>query len=332
MEGQLLVVWSKKVNIIKSRKIWYGISGALFIFSIIALCLWGLKLGIDYTGGVVVEYEFVGKERPATVAEFNDFLGGFGLPDLQSQFSGENSVIVRVADMSTEVREQILTSLNGGTLAGDAAVESSAGGEIATQAIETPLVREGRFEVVGPTVGAELRSKAIWAVVVCVIAINFYIAYAFRKVSHAVSSWKYGFAAIIALIHDVTITTGIFAALGHFWGMEINSLYIVAMLTLLGYSVNDTIVVFDRVRDTTRQDPNFERGVNTGLNRAFVRSLNSSLTTFLALTAIFAFGGENIRPFILALMVGVIIGTYSSLFVASPLLVTFKRWSERKRI
>jgi preprotein translocase subunit SecF len=176
--------------------------------------------------------------------------------------------------------------------------------------------------------GAELARKGMMALGLSVLFIIIYIAFAFRAVSRPVSSWKYGLIAIAALIHDVVIPTGVFAILGHFYGVEIDSLFLTALLTIFGLSISDTIVVFDRIRENLkkhRTEP-FAETVGKSLEETFVRSLNTSLTVILALLALLLFGGQPTRYFALALTIGMIVGTYSSIFIASPLLVV---WGKR---
>lgn len=181
---------------------------------------------------------------------------------------------------------------------------------------------ELKFESVGPIIGNELKQKSIFAVVIVLLAIIAYIAYAFRQVSYPVASWKYGLCAIIALTHNLLIIVGLFSVLGHFWGIQIDAYFITAILTLLGFSIHDTIVTFDRTRENLRrrQDQTFPNLVNISINETLVRSINTSLTLFVLL-AILLFGGDSVRYFVLALFIGIIVGTYSSIFIASPLLV-----------
>jgi preprotein translocase subunit SecF len=190
--------------------------------------------------------------------------------------------------------------------------------------------REDRFETVGPSISTELREKTFYAIGVVVIAIILYIAWAFRSVSEPVRSWKFGVSAIGALVHDVIIPTGIFAVLGRFAGVEVDILFVTALLTILGFSVNDTIVTFDRIRENLlkRKHDSFELIVNDSVNQTITRSINTSVTTLLALLAVYIFGGDTTRTFILTLMIGVVVGTYSSLFLASPLLV---EWYKRSK-
>jgi len=182
-----------------------------------------------------------------------------------------------------------------------------------------------RFDAIGPTIGRELANKALIAIVLVLLLIIAYIALAFRKVSKPVASWKYGLAAIIALAHDISIPTGLFAYLGYARGTEINALFLTALLAILGLSVSDTIVVFDRVRENLqrRAANTFVDTVGLSLNQVFTRSINISLTTLIALTSVYFFGGESTRDFALTLIVGMTAGIYSSIFIASPLLILF---------
>lgn len=201
--------------------------------------------------------------------------------------------------------------------------ESIAGGQA--------IFAEIKFESIGPVIGRELRQKTTYAIVVVAVSIILYIAWAFRKVSKPVQSWKYGLGAVIALCHDLLIVTGIFSILGRFLGYEIDILFVTALLTILGYSVNDTIVVYDRTRENLfrYQGFDFEQVVNKSVNETIVRSLNTSLTTLIVLFAIFLFGGASIRNFVLALICGIVVGTYSSIFIASPLLVVWEKLRRR---
>ena len=183
--------------------------------------------------------------------------------------------------------------------------------------------------MIGAAVSAQLRSRAIWAIVFVSLGIIAYMAYAFRKVSHPVKSWKYGAIAIVAMVHDIVLVLGVFAVLGHFRGVEIDIAFVVALLTVLGYSVNDTIVVFDRVRENLlhRGGRDYSTIVNTGLNETLMRSLNTTATTLLPLFALFFLGGSTVHYFALALLIGMASCAYSSIFIASPLLALVERYS-----
>jgi len=179
-----------------------------------------------------------------------------------------------------------------------------------------------------------MRQRSIWAVIAVVTAIVVYLAYAFRRVSRPVKSWKYGISAAVALVHDVTITAGVFAILGHFMGVEVDVPFVVALLTVLGYSVHDTIVVFDRTRENLLKfgSDDFADKVNGAVNQTIHRSINTSVATLLSLVALYFFGGETIHYFALALIVGIFFGTYSSIFLASMFLVSWEEWDRKRSI
>lgn len=285
------------LQIIPNKKIFLTISVILVLASIFSVVFWGLKLGIDFTGGTYWEIEFL-NSRPDNAAVLN-VLNGMGLKDVMVQPTGDTGLILRMKDISENTHQAALQSLYS----------------------ITP-VRDVRFESIGPTIGQELKGKAITAIFLVLILIIIYIAWAFRKVSRPVSSWKYGIIAVVALLHDVFIPAGVFAILGHYKGVEIDTLFVTAILTVLGFSVHDTIVVFDRIRENLRRRPqeNFSENINKSVNETFARSINTSLTVFLVLLAVYFLGGTTTQTFALTLILGVFFGTYSSIFVASPLL------------
>lgn len=285
------------------------ISTVLFIAAVVALFAWGLKFGIDFTGGSLLEVKFPDGARPE-ISAVEAGLKNLNLGSLNIQPVDENGLIMKFQDSTDEKHKEVISNLNG-----------MIGGQASGNSIE-----ELRYDSVGPSVGAELKKKSILAIFWVLLAIVIYIGIAFSKVSKPVSSWKYGVSALIAMFHDVIITLGVFAFLGKYFGMEINTPFVAAILTVLGYSVHDTIVVFDRTRENLpRSEESFEDTVNTSLNQTLVRSLVTSLTTLLTLMAIIVFGGVSIRSFAIALTVGIFIGTYSSIFVASPLLVYWEK-------
>ncbi|MBT4209903.1 MAG: protein translocase subunit SecF [Candidatus Komeilibacteria bacterium] len=298
-------------DIIGKRKIWFGFSGLLVTISIIFLALWGLKLGIDFTGGSILEVSY-SKARPS-MEQVSKSLVDLDINSLKLQPSGEHDYIIRFEEIDESTHQEINSGL--------AAIE--------IEGVEDNQFSELRFEAVGPIIGNELKAKAVQSILVVLVFIVLYIAYAFRKVSKPVASWKFGIAAIIALTHDILVIAGIFAALGYFLNIEVDSLFVTALLTILGFSVHDTIVTFDRTRENLFKNNNksFSEIVNISVNQTIVRSINTSVTTLLVLLAIYFFGGESIKNFVLALVLGVIIGTYSSIFLASPLLTI---WRKRK--
>ncbi len=291
------------MNIIGHKYIFLTISGILVLTSFFAIFIWGLKLGIDFTGGSLLEIEF--KDQRPEVDEIRKILEKSDLGNMAIQLTGERGAILRFKHIDEDSHQAILKLLAGS--------------------------EEKRFDSIGPTIGRELKQKSILALLLAVAGIVLYIAFAFRKVSKPVSSWKYGVVAVLALVHDVVIPTGIFSALGHFKGVEMDTLFITALLTILGFSVHDTIVVFDRVRENLHKlktpEP-YELTVNRSVNETIMRSINTSLTVLLVLLIIMFFGGETTKFFALALILGIIFGTYSSIFIASPLLVIWNKWTK----
>ena len=293
-------------KIIQKRNWWYSISGVLVGLSVISLLLWGLRLGLDFTGGSLMEISY-SQSRPS-LDQMQQAFVELDLKDAKIQPSGDKDFILRFADVNEERHQIILQKLR----------------SITVEGADNNSLTENRFESIGPVVGNELKTKAIQAIILGLICILLYIAYAFRKVSRPVESWKYGLSAIIALFHDILIVAGVFSILGHFANVEIDSLFVTALLTILGFSVHDTIVTFDRIRENlfkSRNYDNFEDIVNSSVNETIIRSINTSLSTMLALLAVYIFGGASTKFFILALIIGVTVGTYSSIFIASPLLL-----------
>jgi len=296
--------------VVKYKKVFFAISGAIVAASIIAIFALGLNFGVDFTGGEIVETKYeVRPEKTVVEAQLNELeLGTYSL-----RAAGENEFILRIRPLEETERENVFTAV--------------------TEVGETVGTIE-RFNSVGPTIGTELRNKAWIAVLAVVLAIILFIAITFRKVSEPVSSWKYGVIAIVALLHDVIVPTGVFAVLGYLFGAEINVLFVMAILAILGYSVNDTIVVFDRVRENLRENEennrreDFEMTVGKSLNQTYARSINTSITTLVVLLALFFIGAEVTQDFALVLIAGVLAGTYSSIFLATPLLVAVQNWQK----
>lgn len=292
-----------KYKIIQKRNIFLSFSGILIAAAIFALVNWGLNFGVDFSGGSLLEAEFTNYQP--TITEIQDSLREVNIHNLVIQPTEDNTFIIRFKETSEETHQAVLGQLNTLIL----------GQEGAT-------FKELRLDLVGPSIGQELKSKSFNASIIVLIMIILYISFAFRRVSKPIASWKYGIAAIIALAHDVLITLGAFAAFGYFYNIEINTPFIAAILTVLGYSVSDTIVVFDRIRDNLpKSNEDFENTINTSINQTMARSLSTSFSSMLALSAILIFGGNTIKDFALALLIGIFIGTYSSIFIASPILV-----------
>ncbi len=308
-------------KIIQKRNIWLTVSAVLFVGFAAALIFWGLKLGIDFTGGSMMEVKFLA-QRPQVNDVYAE-LNGLNLGSLTVQPVGESNMILRFQESGEGKQQAVMAKL-------DELAEKQAG---ANQQKSGQLLEEVSYNSVGPSIGKELKSKSITAIFWVFVAIVIYISIAFRKVSKPVTSWMYGISALVAMLHDVVITIGVFAVLGKLYGVEINTPFVAAALTVVGYSVHDTIVVFDRLRENiTRSDEDFEGTVNSSLNQTLGRSLSTSMTTILALMAILLFGGASIKTFALALTVGIFIGTYSSIFVASPLLVVWEKYMVNRNL
>ena len=287
------------------RNYWFILSAVLIVGSLACVAIFGLRFSVDFTGGSLMELEFA-SGIPAT-------------QEVREALNALESVTVQAAD---ENKKLVIRS----------AVQAEAVHQVTLQTLHERFgdFTELRFDSIGPTVGAELRRSAVLGVLVTLLLIGLYIAWAFRKVSDPIASWKYGLITVLCAAHDVIIPLGIFSLLGHFYHWEIGAGFIAAILTILGYSISDTVVVFDRTRENLLRDrgESFTHIVEKSIRQTFVRSLNTSATTLLALFAIFFLGGESTRPFALALIFGIAVGTYSSIFFASPLLVA---WELRRR-
>lgn len=284
-------------------KIMFFVSAALTVSAIVLVAVFGLRFGVDFEGGSLMEISFK-NQRPA-IDELTGELSAIpGVKNISISPAGEKGMLVRLNDVNEQVHQNVL------------GVISKKFGS----------VTEDRFDSIGPTIGNELRSKSIKAIIFLLIVIVLYIALVFRKMARVLSPWAMGFAAIVALAHDILIPFGIFALLGRYLGVEITAVFVAAALTILGYSLSDSVVVFDRVRENILRLGNsqsFAELVHKSIMQTLVRSLNTTFTTLLALIAIYLFGGESIKYFALALIIGIFAGAYSSIFVASPILVWF---------
>lgn len=298
--------------VVKYRKIFYIISVLLVGGSIFATAFWGLRPGVDFSGGSLLSISFPQENIP-TLEETKTILAGLDFKDASVR-SSEEGYILRLREISQAEKDSIMTAIRSGGY--------------------SPI--EKTFSSVGPVLGREAIHKSWISIVLVLLAIIFFIAFAFRKVSKPISSWTYGLVAIFALLHDVLVPTGVFALLGYLYGFEIDTLFVTAILVILGFSVHDTIVVFDRVRenlhknDDGRKGESFENIVGKSISETFTRSLNTSITTLLAIAALYIWGPEAVRHFSLVLLIGIAVGTYSSIFVGSPLLVTINSLKHRK--
>lgn len=295
--------------VIKFKKLFLGLSALFVVLSIVSISVFGLKLGIDFKGGSSLDLNYP-VARP-DIEEVKNSLVNSGFGDASVQPVGENGIVIKSRSLTETERASIVTL-------------ASLGG--------TSQVEQKSFTTIGPSVGSELKKKAIASIVLVLIAIIIFVAYAFRKVSYPVSSWKYGFVVIVALIHDIIIPSGIFALLGHLYGVEVDTLFIVALLTTLGLSISDTIVVFDRIREniTAKQNKPFGELVGQSLSQTFARSISTSVVVLFMVLSLVFFGPESTRLFSIVLAVGMFFGIYSSIFLASPLLVIVEGLQKKK--
>ena len=296
------------IQFIKFRKIFYAFSIIAITLSIASIFVFGLELGIDFTGGSMLEVEYE-TERPSIeiiqekIQEIDS--------EMIVQPVEEKGIILKTKSTSEETYAKAIEKLEElGTLKKDAS----------------------QFETIGPVIGNELKNKTKIVVILSLMAIVFYIAFSFRRVSRPVNSFAYGFTSLIALCHDVLIPLGIFAFLGKLYGVQITIPVVTAFLAVLGYSINNSVVVFDRARENLlrSRETSFSAIINKSLNETLTRSVNTSLTTLFVLFAIFFFGGETLRYFSLALILGISCGTYSSIFLVTPLLVSYLGWREKR--
>ncbi len=305
-------------DIIGKKWLYFLISGIVIIPGLISLLLWGLKPSLDFTGGTLLELQItnpvpsresgklqiINDDIKKTIETQNIEVGSI-------QNSGSNTYLLRLKPIDQSQNKKLQDELN------------KKFGE----------VKELRFETVGPSIGRETTDKAIKAVIIASLAIVGFIAFAFRQIPKPYSSLKFGICAVLALIHDILVLVGLFSLFGHFYKIEVDSLFMTALLTIMGFSVHDTIVVFDRIRENLRKmgGRSFSSVVNESIIQTLVRSLSTSLTVIFTLLALLLFGGESIKWFIVALLIGIISGTYSSIFNAAPLLVVWEEWGRRKK-
>jgi len=295
------------MNIIGKKWIFFSVSGALVAASIVAILVLGLKPGIDFTGGTLWQIAFHGENitRDDLVTFFRDELK---ITDaVVTEETTNASFIVRAPEISEANHQAYLPRL--------------------TEKFKNS--EELAFQTIGAAVGGELRGKAMTAFIMVLFGISLYIAFAFRKVSRPVASWKYGVITLATLFHDALIPAGLFAVLGYLNNIEVDTNFIVAVLVVMGFSVHDTIVVFDRVRENLKNadlgKTSFDDLVNRSVNQTMVRSINTSLTLVLVLLALYFAGAPALRYFVLTIGVGTIVGTYSSIFIASPLLTLWRK-------
>lgn len=289
------------MNLIKYRKWWYILSLVIIIPGTLSLAIWGLKPSIDFTGGTQIE--FSGTQDQVKVSEIAraDGLENFTIT------KSNNGLIFRTKKVDTEKEKKLRAD-----------VEAQISG-----------AKEVRIDTVGPSISKEITRNAVIMTAIASLVIVIYIAIMFRKVPKPANSWEFGTAAIIALLHDALVVLGVFSILGHFFNVEIDPLFITAILTVIGFSVHDTIVIFDRIRENLVRGsyPDFETAVSVSVYEMLPRTINTSFLVWVILLVLYFFGGESTKYFILALLIGIFSGTYSSILNASPLLVS---WEELK--
>ncbi|MBY0472810.1 protein translocase subunit SecF [Patescibacteria group bacterium] len=305
------------MNIAKNLKYFFIFPAVLSLLAVMAIAMWGLQPGIDLAGGSMLQVTYqptadVTKAVRPPVEQVKAVVEQLGLGEVRIQPAGENGFILNQRDLSNEEKNQLEAVLSG-----------------------FGPIHEDQYSSVGPVLGAELLRKGLIALGLVVLCIILFIAFAFRQVSKPVASWKYGVVAIVTLLHDILVPAGLFAFLGFFDGARVDSLFIVGLLTILGISINDTIVVFDRIRENLKlnaqhsKHETFEHVVGKSISQTLARSINTSLTVVIMLAALYFVGPVATKDFALTLIVGMVAGTYSSIFLASPLLVAWEKWSRR---
>jgi len=295
-------------NVVKKRAYFYIFSSLLIVLSLLAIFFWKLNLGIDFRGGSIIELSASGIASDSEKIKSESLATGVTIDTVST--SGNDKIILRCRNLTTSEHENMISEFTKNN----------------SQIVETS------YQTIGPIVSRDITNKAIWAIVVASIAIILYVAYAFRKVPKPASSWRFGLTAVAALIHDLIVTTGFVAVVGHFYSfMQVDSLFITALLTVMGFSVHDTIVVFDRLRENMIRHPNssLETLANDSIVLTISRSINTSLTTIMVLSALYLIGGSTISHFVLILIAGITFGTYSSIFIATMLLISWSNFSAK---
>ncbi len=299
------------INITKTRKLWFTISITLVLASLLAIVTFGLNLGLDFTGGTRWDIQF--QDKTITTKDLKDFFAQQSTltQGVQIQKSDDSTYLITIEDLDDKVIQSIASDLK--NTVGD--------------------FTEKSFRKVDSNIGASFKEKAFWAIGIALLGMILFVAFAFRKVPAAINPWRFGGVAIIALFHDIIIVLGIFTVLGAVSGIELDLPFITALLATLGFSINDTIVILDRVRENIRLQKGsetFEDTVEKSIQQTLRRSLFTSISTLLPLLGLLFYGAESIFYFILALTLGIVVGTYSSIFIAAPALVTWKNWSDAR--
>lgn len=298
------------MDLISKKYLYILFSLIIIIPGIISLVLFGLNTSIEFTGGTRLTLSFPEKVTRSETDFIKDTLVKENVK-VSTLETSNNLVFVRTELMEEKENETFLNTLNS----------------------KYKEAKQEEFETIGPTIGRETTANAIKAVLLATFFIVAYITWSFRKVPKPASSFRFGVSAIFSLIHDVLVVLGLFSIFGYLWGVEVDSLFVTALLTVIGFSVHDTIVVFDRIRENLKRMPNapFDKVVNDSILQTMDRSLNTSFTIILVLIALLLFGGDTIRWFVVALLIGIVSGTYSSIFNAAPLLVIWQEFSQRRK-
>ncbi len=297
--------------IIRHRSLFFWITGLFLAGAVGAILLWGLPLGIDFTGGSLMQVSYP-QGRPA-LADIEKQISALPLGVVSIRSSGTDAISIRTRTMTPAEHDTVLAA-------------------ISSHASTTELA----YTSVGPALGSQFTNKALWAIFAVMLVIVFYIAFAFRKVSRPVPIWGYGLTVVAMLAIDIIVPTGFYAAYCHFTGAEVDSLFVVALLALLGYCVNDVIVIFDRIREHLARNEklglkeSFEDTIGKSINETMTRSINTALTVALALTVLIFLGAPATRNFALVMLVGIVIGTFSSIARSAPLLIPIAKWFAKK--
>lgn len=293
------------MNLMKHRKIWYTISLLIIIPGFFALIFWGLKPSIDFTGGSKLEIRGITETQKA-----KEFADKNGLENTTVQKIGDEGVSLRFKEIDENKHKELRDKL----------------GELGEG------VQELSFETVGPTISQDITRKAFIAVALASLIIIIYVAYSFRRVPKPTNSWEFGVTAVIALLHDTIVVVGVFSILGHYFNVEVDPLFITALLTVIGFSVHDTIVIYDRIRENLirKGSEDFERIINLSVVEMLPRTLNTTFLVWAILLILLLLGGSTIKYFVLALVIGIFSGTYSSILNATPLLITWQNIKKRR--
>ncbi len=302
------------MNITKLRKLWFSFSAFLVITSLLFVGIFGLNFGLDFTGGARWELQFDQlPDKQVTIEQLKTFFNS--RPELtqevQIQSSEDDTFLITIENLNDKEIQAITASLNS----------------------DVGKFEEKSYRKVDSNIGASFKKMAVYSIIIALVGMIFYVAFAFRKIPKAINPWRFGGVAIIALFHDIVIVLGIFTLLGYFTGAELDLSFITALLATLGFSINDTIVILDRVRENIRLQKaheTFEDTIEKSIQQTLARSLNTSISTLLPLLGLLFFGADSIFYFVLALTLGIVIGTYSSIFLAAPSLVTWKNWADSR--